>query len=213
MTLQVITDVGKGGAGMQGQEDGGVYAALKELQGLTFTLVTGANADTKINVAAIRLEDTIVSAINNNAGTLTDVTNTMSIVDTHASGTITLATAVADNTVTINGHLYTAVAGAPANFAEFSIDTGDTEAAASLAAAINAREAAYNNVVTATSALGVVTVRATADGTAGNAVTMTKVGAPITLSGATLENGTATGGVKSTGATNQLLIHWYNKRP
>lgn len=120
MTLQAISDLGKGGAGMHQQLDGGAYAALRELQGLTVSLLAGTTADTKINLAAIRQEDTVLAALNNNAGTITDITGTISVVDTHASGTITLATAVAGNTVTVNGHLYTAVAGTPASFAEFS---------------------------------------------------------------------------------------------
>jgi len=211
MTLHTISDLGKGGTGVHGQEAGGVYAALKELQGLTVSLLAGALADTKIDLAAIRQEDTILSALNNDAGTITDVTGTMSIVSVKASGTVTLDTAVAGNTVTVNGHLYTAVAGTPSDFTEFSIDTDDTAAAASLAAAINAREAAYHNVVTAEAALGVVTVTATADGTSGNDVTLAKVGDPITVSGVKLTGGTATGGVESSGATDQLILIWYNK--
>jgi hypothetical protein len=211
MTLQVISDLGKGGAGTQGQDAGGIFAIAKELQGLTISLVTGGSANTKFDLAAIRQEDTVVKAINNaTGGVLTDITSTISMVDCRAAGTLTLVSAVAAETVEVNGITYTGVAGVPANFLEFSIDTSDTAAAASLAAAINAREANYGNTVTATSAAGVVTVLATAEGTGPNAYTL--VGdTNITASAATLLGGTATGGIKSTGATDQIVLFWFNK--
>lgn len=205
-------DLGKGGTGLNGSGPGSLNAIITELQGFRLSLLAGANADTKIDLAAIRQEDTVVSALNNNAGVITDITGTISVTDCRASGTVTLTTAVAGNTVTINDNVYTAVAGTPADYSEFSIDTSDTAAAASLAAAINARESAGDGTVTATSALGVVTVTAVAEGTGGNAITMTKVGAPIALSGAVLSGGTATGGIQSTGATDQVILFWFNKK-
>ena len=54
------------------------------------------------------------------------VTVVGALANTFADGTITCATAVAGQTVTVNGLLYTAVAGAKANNTEFSIDTSDT---------------------------------------------------------------------------------------
>jgi hypothetical protein len=212
MTLEVNANLGKGGAGMQGQGPGTAHAMLTELQGLTQSLLAGVGANTKIDLAAIRLEDTIIGALNNNAGTITDVLSTLSIVDVRASGTLTFVSAVAGNTATVNGKLYTAVAGVPANTTQFSIDTSDTATAASLAAAINEREKNDANAIFATSALGVVTVRATAEGTGGNAITLAKVGAPITLSAGTLAGGTLTGGIQSTGATNQVILTWFNKK-
>lgn len=211
--LENVSKVGHGGAGGQGYGPGSVQAILTELQGLAIALLTGAGANTKIALAAIRPEDTILSAINNNAGTLTDITNTMSIVDPRATGTLTLSGVAADQTVTVAGKTYTAVDGVAANSSEFTVDGDDTADAAALAAAINATENGRDlSQVTATSAAGVVTVKAIADGTAGNSIALTKSAAGVTLSGATLSGGTATGGVQSTGVTNQILLHWYNKR-
>ena len=211
--LETITHLGKGGAGMHGQGPGTAAAAIKELQGLSIELLAGAAANTKINVAAIRQEDTIVKALNNNAGTLTDITGTVSIDDPRAVGTITLSGVTAGQTVTVDGLVYTAVAGTAANSSEFSVAGDDTADAAALAAAINARENARDTQkVTATSAVAVVTVKAVADGTAGNAIPLVKSGAGITLSGAVLAGGTATGGIRSTGATNQIVLFWFNKK-
>ena len=212
--LENIANLGIGGAGLQGQEAGGAYAALKELQGLNITLLTGAAALTKLALAAIRPEDTIVAAINNNAGTLSDVTGTMTIVDPRATATITLSGVAAGQTVTVAGMVYTAVTGTAADSSKFSID-GATDAldATALAAAINAREAGRDTAqVVATANGAVVTVKALVDGTAGNALTLVKNGAGITVSGATFSGGTATGGVTSSGVTNQLLLFWYNKK-
>jgi hypothetical protein len=206
--MKSLAGLGRGGAGLHDQLPG----VLQELQGLTFSVLAASDADTKIDLAAIRQEDTVVSAIHIVTGDFVDETANITISDTHASGTIALSTAVAGNTVTLNGKLYTAVAGAPASNEEFSIDTSDTAAATSLAAAINAREANGANAVTATSSTGTVTVRATADGVAGNAITLTKVGDPITVSGSTLSGGTATGGVECSNATGSLVLVWFNKQ-
>lgn len=211
--LENTSQLGNGGAGMQGQGSGSAAAAIKELQGLSIELLAGTTANTKIALAAIRPEDTIVKALNNNAGTLTDITGTVSIDDPRAVGTITLSGVTAGQTVTVAGLVYTAVAGTAANSSEFSVAGDDTADAAALAAAINARENARDTQkVTATSAVAVVTVKAVADGTAGNAIPLVKSGAGITLSGAVLAGGTATGGIRSTGATNQIILFWFNKK-
>jgi len=187
-------------------------AALVELQGLNISLLAGAGAGVKIPLAAIRPEDTIIAALNNNAGTLTNVTGTTSITDVRASGTITLVNTVAGETVTVNGRTYTAVAGAAANSSQFSIAGTDAADATALAAAIQAREDALDQAtVSATAAANVVTVRAVAEGTGPNAYGLTKTGG-ISVSGATLANGTATGGISVVGATNQVILFWFNKK-
>ena len=187
-------------------------AALAELQGLTISLLAGASAGVKIPLAAIRAEDTIIAAINNNAGTLTDVKATTSISDVRAFGTITLSNTVAGETVTVNGRTYTAVAGVAANSSEFSMAGTDALDAAALAAAINAREGALDTSTVTASAVGaVVTVRAIAEGTGPNAYTLTKTGG-IAVSGATLSGGTLTGGISVVGATNQVILFWFNKQ-
>ncbi len=191
---------------------GDTVPAVNELQGLNVSLFTGGNADTKFDVAAIRSEDTIIACLNNNAGTITDVASTMSINALNALGTLTLDTVVEDETATVQGVVYT-FKDAPTS-AHTSVDVGasDTISAANLAAAINAVEHGPSGArrFTATSAVAVVTITATAEGTAGNAYTI--VGdTQITASAGTLAGGTATGGVQSTGATNQLIMFWFNK--
>ena len=187
-------------------------AALVELQGLNITLLAGAGAGVKLPLAAIRSEDTIIAALNNNAGTITDVTGTTTISDVRAFGTITLSDTVAGETVSVNGRTYTAVAGVAANSSQFSIGGTDAVDAAGLAAAIQAREDALDRAtVSATSNSNVVTVRAVAEGTGPNAYALTKTGG-IAVSGATLSGGTATGGVSVVGATDQVILFWFNKK-
>lgn len=211
MTLATVPSF-KGGAGVIDD----LAPVLKELQGLTSSLLAGASANTKIDLAAIRLEDTIIGALNNNAGTITDVLSTLSIVDTHATGTVTAASAVAADTVTVDGRVFTAIANLATPVGrQFSVGATDTACAANLAAAINLAEQndASTNVV-ATSAAAVVTIRAVADGTSGNSIALaTSNDTRLAKSGTTLAGGTATGGIKSTGATNQVILTWYNKNP
>lgn len=118
--------------------------------------------------------------------------NTTVLALVAATGTITLATVLAGSTVTINGLVYTAVAGVKANNAQFSIDGTDTVDAADLADSIttDTRVGTLKDV-TATSAVGVVTCTSTAIGAAGNAVTLTEdTGAStITISGPTFSGG------------------------
>ena len=88
-----------------------------------------------------------------------------------SSGTITLATCLANTVVEVNGVDFLAVNGtATSGNNEFDMSGTDTADAAALAAAINA--STISDVVTATSALGVVTVTAKASGKAGNAVSI-----------------------------------------
>jgi len=71
---------------------------------------------------------------------------------------------------------------------EFPILATDALTAAALAAAINAsKAAAVKGIVTAAAvATNVCTITSVAEGAAGNAVTLVRTGAPITVSGATL---------------------------
>lgn len=115
-------------------------------------------------------------------------------VSTSATGTVTLASALAGDTVTINGLVYTAVAGAKSDNTEFSIDTDDATAAADLADSVNAdvRPGTLGDV-SATSAAGVVTLTSDQDGAAGNATTLASSdGTRLAVSGATFSGGTTT---------------------
>lgn len=108
--------------------------------------------------------------------------------DGKATGTLTLVSAIATDVAVVNGLSYLGVAGVPANFTEFSIDTSDTAAAASLAAAINGDTrpgvTVPTAVVVASSAVGVVTINV--DGAIGNLVDISSVDSTITASASTL---------------------------
>ncbi len=109
-----------------------------------------------------------------------------------ATGTVTAASAVAADTVTINGVVMTAVAGAATlGTKTFSIDTGDTETGTSLKAQINAY-AEFSGIVTATSSAGVVTIRAVTAGVAGNSIALaTNNNTRLAKSGTALSGGIA----------------------
>lgn len=104
-----------------------------------------------------------------------------------ASGTVTLASHVATNTVTINGTVFTCVAsGATGN--QYNVGGSDTLTAAALASAINA-STDMAGVVTASAAGAVVTVSAARPGKLGNAVTLA-ISTNGSVSAARLASGT-----------------------
>lgn len=94
-----------------------------------------------------------------------------------ASQIFTCATVVADNTLTIAGVVLTAKA-SPSGHAQFLRSANNTTQAAAIAACINANTD-LNGIVTATSALAVVTVTASLPGPLGNLITT--VGTVTTL--------------------------------
>jgi len=112
-----------------------------------------------------------------------------------ASGTVTLTSHIATNTVTINGVVFTCVAsGATGN--QYNVGT-DTVTAANLAAAINASvSAAIAGLVTATSSGTVVTITAVTPGLLGNLITLA-ISANGSVSGANATGGTQ-GSITST---------------
>lgn len=115
-----------------------------------------------------------------------------------ASGTFTLTSAIATDAITIGSVTMTATS-TPTLATHWEIDgADDTADAASLAAAINANTT-LNKVVVATSALGVVTVRALQKGVLGNQVAISSADATIVASASFLAGGT--GGVQSAGDT------------
>lgn len=228
MALQAIKkdQFSKGGSGLT---DGTLANALIELQGLNVSVVAGAAAGTGMDLAAIRTEDTILCAAVTTdaaAAAVVDDKANITIQPTVAAGSISITgDPVAGETVTVNDVVYTWRA-APTLKNEAKITAGNVTAmATSLAAAINAYEGRYESQlngdswhtpeVTATSAVGVVTVRAVVDGAAGNAITFTEASTNVAVTGAgTLTGGTATGSLKSTtdltGKT--LTVYWFNKR-
>ena len=216
MPLDQNSLLGQGGIGMHGTGEGTAAQAIKELQSLRIAVVTGAAANTKLAVADIRQRDTVLSALNNNAGAITDVTGTITIDDLRAKGTITVGTAVAADTVTVAGKTFTLVATIPGvdnpDYTLVKIGATAAETAANLAAAVNKWQSCLNvATVIATAATNVVTITAVAEGVAGNAITLVKVGTSFTVSGAVLAGGNATGGIRSSGITNSLILFWFDK--
>jgi hypothetical protein len=215
----------KGGSNLT---DGTLKAILTELQGLRVSVLQGAAAGSKMDLAAIRVEDTILSAIvSDNAapGALADDAANLTIQATKAFGTITISGNPVDGeTLNVNGTTYTFKT-TPTLGTHVKIAGTVTAMATALKTAINAHEsrnietfgATGKNTpqVVATSNAGVVTVTAVADGVAGNAIVLTEAATNVAVTGAgTLTSGTDTGGIKST--TNltgkSVVLYWYNKK-
>lgn len=150
--------------------------------------VTIAKGATDAQLKEASVLQTFASAVVTNTSVLNGVTFTA--IKQRATGTLTAATAIAGTTAVIGGITFTGVAGAPVLPGDFSIDTGDNETAASLAAAINAH-ASLAGIVTATAASAVVTVRAVTAGTAGNAITLVGTVTVLAASASTLLGGIA----------------------
>ncbi len=203
-----------------------LQGAVRELQGYTKSLLAGNSVDTKIDLAAIRAEDTIVSVLHSTAGVLVDLTVEASVSDIRANGTITLVSVVEDDTVTVAGQVFQALTGdafgansgrANTGIFYFGIGVSDTESAVNLAAAINEYFGLQANGVSATNLAGVVTVTSTLEGAVGNAITMVEntTASTIVVDNPTLTGGTDTGGVEldSTDTTgDQLIVEWYNRQ-
>lgn len=113
---------------------------------------------------------------------------TASAAPVSASVTATLVSVPVDDTIILAGVTLTAKA-SPANENQFSQAGTDTQDAASLAAVINAHSV-LSLILSATSALGVVTVSAKQAGLIGNQVAVSRTGTAITLSSAKLAGGT-----------------------
>lgn len=105
-----------------------------------------------------------------------------------ATGTVTLASSISGDTVTINGVVFTEVASGATNN-QFNHGATDTITAANLASAINISTTAnVNRVVSATSAAAIVTITSKVPGNIGNLGTLA-ISAHGSVSGATLTGG------------------------
>ena len=131
-----------------------------------------------------------------------------------ATGTVTFAdTGDLNDTVTINGQIYKLVTALAAPN-DVLIGGSGAATASNLAAAINAgvgsgtvygSATVANTAVNATLAGTVINLTAKASGTGGNAITLTKAGTDITVSGATLAGGSGTGGATFTIEDDYLI--------
>lgn len=155
----------------------------------------------KAGGSIIMVQDTLVAASATatpasvvNGNTITIAGTALTATQRRATGTVTAATVLAGDTVTVNGTVFTGTAGAVVlGEATFSVDTGNTQTAASLAAQINGYGGAgVAGIVKARSASAVVTLYAVTQGTAGNAITLASSdGSTLAVSGAILANGAA----------------------
>lgn len=126
-------------------------------------------------------------------------TTSLNVAAVQASGTVTFASTGPTNnqTCTIAGVTWTAKTSATPLAAEFTRSDTPATVAANLAAAINAY-VAFNNILTATSASGVVTISCAIPGKVGNGIVM----ANVNLSNTTFV--TFAGGTEGTAYTIDL---------
>lgn len=150
----------------------------------------GIAASATLTCASVVITDTVVA----NGVTFTAIKQ-------RATGTLTAASAVAGDVCNVGGIVFTGVTGATGvgKPTSFSVDTSDTAAAADLVTQINAHPS-LASTVKATSAAGVVTVRAVTSGTAGNAIVLTGTAVRLAASG----SGTLAGGIAV--ANNQFDV-------
>lgn len=112
-----------------------------------------------------------------------------------ASGTATVASLLADDTLTVSGVTLTGKA-SPSGQSEFDSDGSDTVVATAIAACINAHTS-LTGIVTATSSGAVVTITASQRGLMGNAITLASSnGTRLAVSAARLAGGTGAGEAK-----------------
>lgn len=152
---------------------------------------------------AARVRATLTTPVAGNLIVLNGVTFTAAQLNARATATLT--TVAAGNTITIGATTFTAQdAAVNLGDATFCDATSDTATATSLAAQINGHAVA-STVVTASSAAGVVKIRALTAGTAGNAIILSRVGAPIAL---TATGGGALAGAFLEGGLAQSVAGW-----
>lgn len=172
-----------------------VVNVLHGLAGGSANALSGSAITAKLASAPVYATGTVVLADLATAGnTVTIAGQALTCTQHNATGTVTFATALADDTVTIGGVVFTAKASGATGLTQFNLGADDTAAAANLTTAVNNYNALQPAAlpVTATSALGVVTFRATTGGTAGNSITLASIdNTRLQVSGATLAGGAA----------------------
>lgn len=200
---------------VQGKQD--PFVALPALGGTDTGISQGGGAK-NIFRALMRIFDAVTKG--GGVANRKDRRPTIRASTAEATGTVTFATAVAGNTITINGQALTATqqnatgtvtcVSATAGMTvtvnglvltgsntptgnQFDTSGTDTAAAASIVTVINANTSALiSGLIGAKNAAGVVTFFAKSPGTAGNAYTLASSdGTALAVSGATLANGAA----------------------
>ena len=152
------------------QQNTTVTGALAFFRGTTVHAVDTI-PDPSSSIKKTNVYDFLVSSVADAAtGT---VTSASPVANTFATGTATLVSVIATDTVTINGLIYLAVSGT-ASEGEFDIDGDDNANAIELRNAINAdTRSGTTGDLTATASTNVVTATTDVSGTAGNAITLT----------------------------------------
>lgn len=189
------------------------------INGLVYTGVDGAKADntefsvdTGNNETAADLADSVnndgrsgtlgdvsaspssavVTLTSDVAGAAGDATTLVSSGATLAVSGATFASGVDADFCTVNGLVYTGVAGVKSDNTEFSIDTGDNETALDLADSItnDVRSGVLGDTTATAVATDVCTITTDVAGVAGDAVTLTSSdGVTLAVSGAVFSGG------------------------
>jgi len=124
------------------------------------------------------------------------VTNLAATPYTQASGTITIAVGnLTDGDNVVVGGIRLIARTSPIYPFEFLIGANNSQTANNLQIALSRTVNGFTYMVTPTVVANVVTLTALPIGDDGNAITMTRVGANITLSGATLAGGVSTNAI------------------
>ncbi len=140
----------------------------------------------KVTPSMVRATGTATCATVTTGQTVSIGGTALTAQQSRARATCTPNAAVAGNTLVLNGVTFTGTAGAVTlGDATFSIDTSDAATATSLAAQVNAYvDPALSGRVTAlVLASGVVTFVALAEGTSGNAITLTATATRLAVTG------------------------------
>lgn len=203
MTQRALpAEFGKGGKNLT---DGTLYNIISELMGHRQITVAGATAATKIDVAAMKPEDTLESVINLADG-LDDTAN-CTIASVSAAGVITMTDVpTAADTVTVNGIVFTFVAAATLED-EVTIGAGEEATGDNLADVMNAYNTNHPdtfNVTSVSDGSGAVTCTSIPDGV-GNGPVVTDTGTTITIS--STNPGAVTATFVSAGDTDAIIVN------
>lgn len=167
-------DIGLVSQALNNTNTTGKYFGMQMFRKALFILIGGAMVATKTTtIEILQAKD----ADGTSAKAITDAAATITANTSVTAATLTLSSVQADDTVTINGITFKAAAAEDLPNHVFAIGANDTACAASLVKAINAA----NIGIVASSALGVVTLKAVED------TTITIENPANTITAATLE--------------------------
>jgi phage tail sheath gpL-like len=160
------------------------------------TVTSGASAATvkgRLRLNVTGYAPSVIERVGSYFSTVAGAIHTgrLSIVTTavQATGTITLSSLANNDTITVNGVVYTAKTSGASGLNQFNLGASDTTAAANFVAKLNAdTSTSITDVVTATSALAVITFTSVVPGNVGNAITIA-ISAHGTASAARLASG------------------------